>query len=87
MFKCDAQSMKMKTCCRGSAVEHVSDDRTSKSEGVGAVNAQLMCASGMWVQEKVCGAVRVFSSGLIFGISRLSLFDVYFLSRPFIIIR
>ena len=68
------------------AVEQVAEDGTSETKGVGAVDAKLVCATCVGVQQQVGSAVCIFLYNLVFGMCLLTLFEIHFLTRPFVII-
>ena len=69
------------------AVEQVAEDGTSETKGVGTVDTKLVCASCVGVHQQVGSAVCIFLYNLVFGMCLLTLFEIHFLTRPFVIIR
>ena len=69
------------------SIQQVTDDGAVKTKCVGAVDPQLVGASCVRVQEQVGCAVCVDSDGLVFCMRRLTLLEVDFLARTFVVVR
>ena len=85
MCECDFMSMQAEPVARFAAIQQIADDRVSKSQAVCRVNTKLVCASG---HRSECHKKAIFVDFLhaVFCNCFLSLFEINFLTRSFVII-
>ena len=57
MAECYRVCVQMQAGSGRAAVKHVADDGAAQAEGMGGVDAELMGAAGVRVEDDVCSAV------------------------------
>ena len=69
------------------SIEQVSDDRATEPKVMGTMDAQLVRAACMRMQQQVSCSVLVDADDFVFCVCRFALSEIDFLTRAFIIVR
>ena len=69
------------------SIEQVTDDGASEAKMMGTMDAQLVCAACVRMQQQVSCSVFVDADDFVFCVCRLALSEIDFLTRAFIIVR
>lgn len=69
------------------SIEQVTDDGASEAKMMGTMDAQLVCAACVRMQQQVGCSVFVDADDFVFCVCRLALSEIDFLTWAFIIVR
>ena len=69
------------------SIEQVTDDGASEAKMMGTMDAQLVCATCVRMQQQVGCSVFVDADDFVFCVCRLALSEIDFLTWAFIIVR